>query len=172
MRSNEQDEFLNDSEEIIYSVELIEDWYFKRTIEIENLSGLVDVALNFAKLGLANGCKNMLDIIENLQTLYTLVYQCKNNDKNSNQKFYTLEYITGLDELEKLSLIMSHSYDFNSELYTKNLQEWLIPFIQRRSTVAKRESLLRNYLTQVSVNDLNPCVKFLNLKFSKQIKRL
>jgi neuroblastoma-amplified sequence len=145
-----------------YTVDVIQDWYLNRTIEIENSSGLVDVALNFAKLALANGCKNMNEIIENLQTLYTLVYECKNNN---DQTYYTLKYITSLDELEKLTLIMSHSYDSGSELYTKNLQEWLIPFIQRRSTVAKRESLLRNYLTKVSVNDLNPCVKFLNLKF-------
>jgi hypothetical protein len=34
-----------------YSSENIEKWYLLRTIEIENLSGLVDIALNFAELG-------------------------------------------------------------------------------------------------------------------------
>jgi len=119
--------------------------------------------LSFSQLALANGCKKMGGLIENLQTLFTLVYEC-NNIGTSSQTYYTLEYISGLSELERLTLIMSHSYEYNSDLYTKNMQEWLLPFISRRSTSAKREALLRDYLIKVSVEDLNPCLKLLHLK--------
>ena len=60
-----EDSNLNTSDlnrETNYTVELIEQWYLNRTTEIENLSGLVDVSLNFSILASGNGCKNMSNI--------------------------------------------------------------------------------------------------------------
>ncbi len=103
--------------------------------------------------------------MENLRTLYTLIYECKNT---SSQTFYSLQYIQELNELERLTLIMSHSYDAKSDLYTKNLQEWLLPYVKRRPSAKQQESLLRSYFLKISKDDLNPCNKLLHLRL-KQI---
>lgn len=98
--------------------------------------------------------------------MFTLIYECKPSDASEQDQvvFYNLDYITKLTDLEKLSLIMSHSYKSSHELYVKNLQEWLLPFISRRPTLNQRETLLKEFLLQTSKEDLQPCVKLINLK--------
>ena len=145
-----------------FDSDAIQTWFLNRTLEIEKLSGLVDTALNFAELGIANGCKNLTHTVENLRTLYTLTYEC-GKQKNESETFYTLEYISTLSDLEKLCLMMSYAFDCESELYTQNLQDWLIPFVARRGTLHMRESLLREYLLNVSRDNLSPCLKLFKL---------
>ena len=125
------------------TIESVQNWYYNRTLEIENLTGLVEVALNFAELAIVNGCKNMNELIENLRTLYTLAYECNKSKKSDEINFYTLDYVSKLNESERLNLIMSHAYASTHELYVKNLQEWLLPFILRQPTLKQRENLLR-----------------------------
>ncbi len=158
---NEYRKPINDAKqsEPTYDPEFVQNWYYQRTIEIESLTGLVDNALNFAEIAVVNGCKNMSALVENLKSLYTLVYDCKESDK-----FYTLDYISKLNDLEKLNLIMDNSYEPSNDMYIKSIQEWLLPFISRKATLEQRESLLKNYLIKISVNDLNACTKFLKLK--------
>ena len=139
------------------NTETIQDWFLKRTSEIESLSGLVDVALSFCEIGIANGCKNMNATVENLRILYTLTYECKS------ETYYSLEYISTLNDIEKLSLIMSYAHDVQSELFAKHLQDWLIPFISRRPTLHVREKLLRDYLIKVSKEELFTCLKLASL---------
>lgn len=148
-----------------FNVESIQTWYYKRITEIEQMSGLTDMALNLAELAIANGCKNINELFEYLQTLYTLVYTCRTS--SSPQKFYDLDFVSKLTDLEKLTLIMSHAYETSSELYVKNLQEWLLPFIARRPTLNMRETLLKSYLLQVSKEDLHPCLKLVNLRLKQ-----
>ena len=147
---------------------VIENWYLQRIVDIESTSGLVDIALSFAELAIVNGCSNISHILENLRTLYTLIYECK----NETQTFYSLQYIEQLNELEKLTLIMSHSYEFKSELYTKNLQEWLLPFVMRRPTLKQRECLLREFLLKTAKEDLHPCLKLFHLRLKETGKQL
>ncbi len=153
-------------QEVVFEKDTVQQWYYDRTIQIENTSGLVDIALNFAELAITNGCQIISEIAENLRTLYTLIYVCQSNTQN----FYTLEYIMGLSELEKLTLIMSHSYETNSDLYMNNLKHWLIPFIMRRPTLNQQEVLMRDYLLKVKKN-LNVYQIYLNwLKRSRLLK--
>lgn len=132
------------------TTESVQSWYYNRTLEIESLTGLVDVALSFAELGIVNGCKNMNELIENLRTLYTLVYECSRvrRSKNDTDDYddptsYTLDQVVRLNDLERITLIMSHAYETNHDLYVKNLQEWLLPFVARQSTLKQREALLK-----------------------------
>ena len=147
----------SETSDLNYTTETIQDWFLKRTNEIESLSGLVDVALSFCEIGIANGCKNMNTTVENLRILYTLTYECKS------ETYYSLEYISTLNDIEKLCLIMSYAHDVQSELFTKNLQDWFIPFISRRPTLHVREKLLRDYLIKVSKEELFTCLKLVNL---------
>ncbi|CAF1011878.1 unnamed protein product, partial [Brachionus calyciflorus] len=151
------------------TLDQVQNWYSNRVIEIENLSGLVDIALSFAQLAYANGCKNMSELIENLKTLYTLTYECKIGlNDNFLQIPYNLSSICKLNEIDKLDLIMKHSNETSNELYTKNLQDWLLPFVLRRPTLQACEQLLREYLIKVSKTDLNPCIRLLNLKIKSK----
>ena len=129
-----------------FTKDTVQHWYLTRTTEMEKLSGLVNLALKFGELAIANGCRNMSEMVEHLRTLFTLIYECQ----KCVQTYYTLEYIADLNELERLSLIMSHSFETASELYGKNLQSWLVPFVSRRPTVCLRETLLRDYFLKVS----------------------
>lgn len=125
------------------TIEGVQNWYYNRTLEIENLTGLVEVALNFAELAIVNGCKNINELIESLRTLYTLAYECNKPNKSDEINVYTLDYVSKLNESERLNLIMSHAYESTHELYVKNLQKWLLPFILRQPTLKQRENLLR-----------------------------
>ncbi|RNA26743.1 neuroblastoma-amplified sequence, partial [Brachionus plicatilis] len=155
------------SKEIIqeFTVDRIQSWYYNRAIEIESLSGLVDIALSFVQLAYANGCKNMVDLMENLKILYTLAYDCKADfNENSPKLSCTLSSISKLSEIEKLEMIMKYSNEPSTDHYSKNLQDWLLPFVLRRPTVQSCESLLRQYLLKASIEDLNPCLKLLYLR--------
>ena len=145
---------------ITFKKETVQNWYFNRATEIENLSGMVDAALEFAELAISNGCRVMNEIVENLRTLYTLIYKCQ----SSSETYYSLDYISRLNDLEKLTLIMSHSYDASSEFYMKSLQDWLLPYIIRRQTIKQRENLIKEYFIKVSKEDLIPCYKLFQLK--------
>ena len=172
-----------------YDKAAVEAWYYERTIQIENSTGLVDVALTFAELAIANGCTNMSALVEDLRTLYTLTYECTRSvpstpttasatstatsgsddrdgrDDTDTGTFYTLAFVSQLSELEKLSLIMSHSYDTRSDMYERNVREWLMPFVERRATIEKREALLRAYLASKARDaDLHPCLRMLRVR--------
>ena len=147
------------------TVDQIQKWYYDRALEIENLSGLVDISLSFVQLANANGCKNMIDLLENLKTLYTLVYDCKAGFNDDSLKLNcNLSSILKLNDNEKLEMIMKYSSEPSSDEYTKNLQDWLLPFVLRRPTLQSCESLLREYLLKVSIDDLNPCLKLMHLR--------
>jgi hypothetical protein len=151
----------------IYDVERIEHWYLNRATEIENLTDLVDVALNFTELGKANGCTNLATLVEDLRTLHTLIYECGRQNSgsiNTPVDYYNLEYISRLDSLQRLTLIMSHAYESTNELYVKNLKEWLLPYVARAVTVNERNALLREFLLKVSKDDLNVGYKLFKLK--------
>lgn len=126
-------------------VESVQDWYYRRTVEIEGLTGLVDVALSFAEYAIVNGCKNMSELIEQLRTLFTLVYECRRTAENVDvdDSRYTLVHVAKLNDLERLGLIMSHAYVSTHELYVKHLQDWLLPFVFRQSTLKQRENLIK-----------------------------
>ena len=146
-----------------YDIETVQNWYYNRTIEIEKYSGLVDVALNFAEIAIGNEFnKNMSNLVENLRTLSTLIYECQKT--NQTETFYTLDFVTELKDIEKLQLIMSHSYDVSTDMFMKNLQDWFLPFLMRKPTINLREKLIREYLIKVSKDDLNTCHKLFNLK--------
>lgn len=132
------------------TVESTQAWYYNRTIEIEDRTGLVDVALSFAELAIINGCKNMNELVENLRTLSTLVYECtrvksrRDAGDDDLPAFFTLDQVASLGDLERITLIMRHAYETSHELYVKNLQEWLLPFVARQPTLKQREALLKS----------------------------
>lgn len=150
-----------------FTHEDVESWYLNRAVEIENLSGLVDMALRLIELGIENGCNKNVSILqldEDLRTLFTLIYECKPRDGGN--VFYSLESIRPKSRLERLCLIMSHSFEPSNELYVKNLREWLIPYVARCPTTAERNDLLRQYLIKVSKEELYTCVKLIKLKIN------
>lgn len=165
-RKSQQSNVVNEGEPFELSVEGVQKWYHNRSVEIENMTGLVDIALNFAELAIVNGCKNMNELIENLRTLFTLVYKCSKCSGNTRDEstFYTLEYVAKLSDFERLELIMSHAYESGHEFYVKNLQEWLLPFVSRQPTHKQKEALLKAYLVHVSKEDLQPCLKLMHIK--------
>lgn len=91
----------------------------------------------------------MNELMENLRTLFTLAYECRKcsppqtKDDEDEDVFYSLDHIAKMSDLERLILIMDHAYESTNELYVKNLQEWLLPFVARQSTLRQREALLR-----------------------------
>ena len=157
----------NSINDLIYTTERIETWYSSRIVEIENLTDLVDITLKFAELAIANGCRNLINLAEDLRTLFTLIYECsKQNNAKKCTNYYNLEFIKRLSRLDRLCLIMSHSYESTNELFVKNLKEWMLPYISRCSTLQERKSLLHDYLIRSSKDDLNICFKLFKLKIS------
>lgn len=67
--------------------------------------------------------------------------------------------------MEKLTLIMSHSYETTSDLYINNLKDWLIPFIMRRPTLNQQETLMRDYLLMVKY------IYFFNTAIPRKVHR-
>lgn len=147
--SQQQQQPMDEKKTTELNVESIQNWYYNRTVEIENESGLIDNALSLAELAIVNGCKNMNELMENLRTLFTLAYECRKcsppqtKDDEDEDVFYSLDHIAKMSDLERLILIMDHAYESTNELYVKNLQEWLLPFVARQSTLRQREALLR-----------------------------
>jgi hypothetical protein len=142
-------------------IEKIEKWYENRINEIELLSGFVDNAEKLCQLAIRNGCrKKLTKLYDNLLTLSTLIYECKTDNK-----LITLSYIKNLNELEQMKLIMSnYDGDLNNDLYQKRLQDWLLPYIERRTGDSEREKLIREYLLLKSKDELETCLKIIQLK--------
>lgn len=139
----------------------VEKWYENRINEIEAFSGFVDNSEKLCQLAIRNGCrKKLTKLYDNLLTLSTLIYECKTDNK-----LITLSYIKGLNELEQMKLIMSnYDGDLSNDLYLKRLQDWLLPYIERRSGDSEREKLLKDYLLYKSKDELDTCLKVVQLK--------
>ncbi len=149
----------------IYDSNTIQSWYLNRANQIEKLTDLVDIALEFVEQGMSNGCRNLDEISENLRTLNTLIYECKKNNNNStNQIYFNLDYLSKLNDLDRLCLIMSNSFESTGDLYVKNLKEWLLPYVNRRATNVERVKIMREFLLKVSKDDMNPCFKLFKIK--------
>ena len=127
----------------------IEAWYENRLYEIESLSDFVDNSLKLCELAIRNGCKKKFTkLYDNILTLSTLIYECK-----SDNKLLTLKYIQELSELEQMKLILSnYDGDLTNDLYGKRIQDWLLPYIERRDSNAERENLVKQYLLFKSKN--------------------
>ena len=64
-----------------------------------------------------------------------------------------------------MKLIMSnYDGDLNNDLYQKRLQDWLLPYIERRTGDSEREKLLKEYLLFKSKDELETCLKIIQLK--------
>nr|KAG5692694.1 hypothetical protein BaRGS_008557 [Batillaria attramentaria] len=58
------------------SVELVQQWYEMRACQIEEFSRLVDYALEFTKLAIQRGFDGLGELLDDLVTMETLVYEC------------------------------------------------------------------------------------------------
>ncbi len=112
-------------------------------------------------MAIRNGCKKKFSkLYDNLLTLFTLIYDCK-----SENKLLTLNYIKNLTDLEQMKLIMSnYDGDLTNDLYAKRLQDWILPFIERRDADSEREKLLKEFLLFKSKDELETCLKLIQLK--------
>ena len=117
--------------------------------------------MKLCELAIRNGCrKKFTKLYDNLLTLSALIYDCKTDNK-----LVTLSFIKNLSELEQMKLIMSnYEGDIASDLYLKRIQDWLLPYIERRVGDAEREKLLKEYLLFKSKDELETCLKLIQLK--------
>ncbi|XP_076354433.1 NBAS subunit of NRZ tethering complex-like isoform X3 [Tachypleus tridentatus] len=132
--------------------DLLTQWYDERARQIEQYSQLVDNALELVQLGLERNVKGLEKLLDDLETMETLVYSCHMDKKLS------FEELEKMNSIEKLNLMMSMS---DEENFVKNVKQWLLPFLSRceKHQSGSQKTLLKEYLIGLAVNDLKPCLK-------------
>ncbi|ELT90143.1 hypothetical protein CAPTEDRAFT_162693 [Capitella teleta] len=134
------------------SAQQVGEWYKLRALEIECLSCQVDNSLSLIRNAQQRNIKGLESLQDDFVVMETLVYECLVGTE------FTFAQLLKMSNIEKLKLMMSLS---STEMYTKNLHRWLLPFLQR---VDEREAnashtLLREYLISMATDDLSLCLK-------------
>ncbi|KAK7477823.1 hypothetical protein BaRGS_00030901 [Batillaria attramentaria] len=129
------------------SVELVQQWYEMRACQIEEFSRLVDYALEFTKLAIQRGFDGLGELLDDLVTMETLVYECGVGDS------LTFAALRDMPDYARIELMMDKS---PLEMYAKNARRWLVPVLQRcdaRDPGAYRR-LLKEFLLTRARTDL------------------
>ncbi|CAN7992702.1 unnamed protein product [Ixodes hexagonus] len=131
--------------------EMLTQWYSERARQIEEMSSLVENALDITKLGCIKRVEGLEKLYGDLLTLATLVYDCHLTNA------VPLARLEEMSDAEKMRLLMSMS---TKEKFVLCIHDWLLPFVDRCETVTpgSRRKLLSEFLTEVARDDLVPCV--------------
>ncbi|XP_029845076.2 neuroblastoma-amplified sequence [Ixodes scapularis] len=126
-------------------------WYSERAHQIEELSSLVENALEITKLGCLKNVEGLEKLYGDLLTLATLVYDCHLT------KAVPLAKLEEMSDGEKMRLLMSMS---TKEKFVLCVRDWLLPFVDRceKAAPGSRRKLLSEFFTEVARDDLGPCV--------------
>lgn len=132
--------------------EMLTQWYSERAHEIEEMSFLVENALELVKIGCLNNVEGLGKLYGDLLTLETLVYECRISQP------LTLAQLEQISDSEKIRLLMSMSSD---KKYVLCFRDWLLPFVNRceRASPGSRRRLLGEFLSETAKEDLSPCVQ-------------
>uniref|UniRef100_UPI0035900FC5 NBAS subunit of NRZ tethering complex-like n=1 Tax=Myxine glutinosa TaxID=7769 RepID=UPI0035900FC5 len=128
------------------SVEQVSSWYRQRACHIEAHSHQVDCVLSLLRLGVERGVPGLDDLLEELVTLETLVYEA------GAEPTFTLENLQHMEDVARLRLLMLNVCvgDFVRDVF-----RWLVPFLQRvEARDGSSNSLLQQYLLGLASNDL------------------
>ncbi|KAK7115948.1 NBAS subunit of NRZ tethering complex-like [Littorina saxatilis] len=104
------------------SAELVQEWYEMRVGEIEASSRMVDNALELSKLAIQRGFDGLRELLDDLVTMETLVYECGVGDS------LTLASLREMSEYTRIELMMDKC---PLDMYAKNARRWLVPVLQR-----------------------------------------
>uniref|UniRef100_A0A452IME2 Uncharacterized protein n=1 Tax=Gopherus agassizii TaxID=38772 RepID=A0A452IME2_9SAUR len=140
------------------SIDLVSDWYWNRTQEIENYAMQVDCALSLVRLGMERNIPGLQVLCDNLVTLEMLIYE------TGCDLTLTLKDLQEMKDSEKLRLLMMNSSD---ERYVKNIYQWMVPFLHRceNQSPGLANTLFREYLVSLAKEDLKlPLKIFQNSK--------
>ncbi|KAG0424434.1 hypothetical protein HPB47_028371 [Ixodes persulcatus] len=131
--------------------DLLTQWYSERAHQIEELSSLVENALEITKLGCLKNVEGLEKLYGDLLTLATLVYDCHLT------KAVPLARLEEMSDNEKMRLLMSMS---TKEKFVLCVRDWLLPFVDRceKAAPGSRRKLLSEFFTEVARDDLGPCV--------------
>ncbi|XP_065291612.1 NBAS subunit of NRZ tethering complex-like [Dermacentor albipictus] len=132
--------------------EMLTQWYSERAHEIEEMSFLVENALELVKIGCLNNVEGLGKLYGDLLTLETLVYECRISQP------LTLAQLEEISDGEKIRLLMSMS---SEKKYVLCFRDWLLPFVNRceRASPGSRRRLLGEFLSETAKEDLLPCVQ-------------
>ncbi|XP_076465960.1 NBAS subunit of NRZ tethering complex-like isoform X2 [Babylonia areolata] len=125
----------------------VEEWYERRACEIEECSRLVDYALELTKLAIQRGFQGLGDLLDDLVTMETLVYECGVGDD------LTFAALRDMSDYTRIELMMDKC---PQDMYAKNARRWLVPVLQRcegRDPGAYRR-LLQEFLLTRARTDL------------------
>ncbi|CAG7816117.1 unnamed protein product [Allacma fusca] len=141
-----------------HTVEYICHWYECRVRQIESLTGLTNLSLDLSRLGVERNITKLQNLLENLETVETLVYDIRITDMS-------LEKLERLSNIEKVELLMSTAKE---DSYIENFRLFALPFLNycERREPGSKFTLLNQYLTKLSQDDLK-----LTLKIFEQSKR-
>ncbi|XP_070541643.1 NBAS subunit of NRZ tethering complex-like [Ptychodera flava] len=137
---------------------LLTDWYRFRACEIEELSRQVENALELVRLGIEKNVQGLNDLLDDLVTMETVIYEC------FTEPTITFEKFQRLNDIDKLRTMMAKP---TKEMYIKNVRNWMIPFLQRcdRREKGSAERLMREYIVTMAKDDLTfPLMIFENSK--------
>uniref|UniRef100_A0A8C4QLG4 Uncharacterized protein n=1 Tax=Eptatretus burgeri TaxID=7764 RepID=A0A8C4QLG4_EPTBU len=128
------------------SVEQVSSWYRQRACHIEAHSHQVDCALSLLRLGVERGVPGLDDLLEELVTLETLVYEA------GAEPTFTLENLQQMEDVARLRLLM---LNVSVGDFVRDAFRWLVPFLQRvQARDGSSNSLLHQYLLGLASNDL------------------
>ncbi|XP_053503129.1 NBAS subunit of NRZ tethering complex isoform X1 [Ictalurus furcatus] len=129
------------------SITLLTDWYLSRAQEIEHNSRQVDCALSLLRLGKEREIPGLEQLVDDLVTMETLVYE------TSCDLSLSLRELRQLSDIDKLRLLMKNS---SVESYVKNAFQWMVPFLHRceSQNEGSAVALLREYLVSLAKEDL------------------
>ncbi|XP_025077701.1 neuroblastoma-amplified sequence-like [Pomacea canaliculata] len=126
---------------------LTQEWYEVRACQMEEKSRLVDNALELIKLAIQHGFDGLGELLDDLITMETLVYECGVGE------WLSIRELREMSEYTRIELMMEKS---PLEMYAKNIRRWVVPVLERceqRERGAYRR-LLREFLLTRSRTDL------------------
>ncbi|KAH8040612.1 hypothetical protein HPB51_011927 [Rhipicephalus microplus] len=131
--------------------EMLTQWYSERAHEIEEMTSLVDNALELVKIGCLNNVEGLGKLYGDLLTLETLVYECRISQP------LTLTQLEQMSDGEKIRILMSMA----NKKYVLCFRDWLLPFLNRceQASPGSRRRLLGEFLSETAKEDLAPCVQ-------------
>ncbi|XP_057318854.1 NBAS subunit of NRZ tethering complex-like [Microplitis mediator] len=137
------------------TMDLLQKWYKARAYDIERNSCVVENALELIKIARAHNITGLEDFLLQLETLDDLIYKVQLDSMS-------LAQFEKLSDLEKIKLLMSTATDKN---FISQLKNYVLPFIYRKQKYMGGDldkKLLKNYLIDISTDDLSMTLIFFN----------
>ncbi|XP_057309196.1 NBAS subunit of NRZ tethering complex-like [Hydractinia symbiolongicarpus] len=131
---------------------VLERWFKTRINEIDVKSQQIDKCLELAKLGLKRGLSGLKELRDNLEIMYTLVY-----DVVINKSIHVTDFFE-MDDLSKMKLLMSKTTETT---FIADFKTYLRPYLASvsRKSYKKKQELLHRFMTDIAKSDLSCCLK-------------